>query len=162
MASALEDVRFFSDTAIVILLYFERAFDTPPGHVVRACLRHVDSSGSMMRYIEVLLLDRTYSVQRDSVTGGSHKLSRGVPQGSCRNPALLIISLAMLPLCMARSLHPSAMIVCADDIFFWASHSNRPIILRVVDMFRHLGKSVFVSKTNVLTCSKRPVRHGYP
>lgn len=170
LTSALEDARSQGHTGLAVFLDVERAFDSVPHDVVLACLRHLGVTGRMLRYFEDFLNGRTISVRLGTFQGAVRPLLRGLPQGSCLSPTLFNVVMATLPLCMDSSPHPSGMIIYADDICLWASHSDRRILRpfmqtclkRVANMLEDLGLSISAEKTAVLACSSRPLRHGFP
>lgn len=142
----------------------EGAFDSVPQDVVLACLNHLDETGGMLKYFQDFLSSGTASFCLGKITGAVRPLLRGLPQ------VLFNIVMTTMHLCRHKSPHPSGIIIYADDICFWASHSDRRIIrsftqtcfARVANMLEDLGLAVSAPKTSLLACSRRPFRHRFP
>ena len=97
MMSCLHEVKRRKMTALLLLIDFEKAFDSVSVPCLIAKLSYLGVKGKLLRLLNSFLSDRYVHLRVNSFIGGKRKcLLIGVPQGSVLSPLLFIIFISDL------------------------------------------------------------------
>ncbi|XP_070377385.1 uncharacterized protein [Dermacentor albipictus] len=117
VAGTLEQARLDRETAFLLLLDVQSAFDCLPHDTILSAVRALGVEGRLLAYIEAFLAGRTSAVRVGGTVGSPRPVSCGVPQGSVLSPFLFNLALAPIIECIPKTgRFPVRAVLYADDI----------------------------------------------
>ena len=104
-----------------VFVDFRKAFDTVPHKILIHKLKCIGISGTVLKWFESYLRDRTIQVKMNNVISEPKKINVGVPQGGNISPLLFTIFVNDIPQIFSKS----KCLLYADDLIIY--HSDRSI-----------------------------------
>ncbi|XP_072145070.1 uncharacterized protein [Dermacentor andersoni] len=117
VVGTLEQARLDRETAFLLLLDVQSAFDCLPHDTILSAVRALGVEGRLLAYIEAFLAGRTSAVRVGGTVGSPRPVGCGVPQGSVLSPLLFNLALAPIIECIPKTgRFPLRAVLYADDI----------------------------------------------
>uniref|UniRef100_A0A8D3EFU3 Reverse transcriptase domain-containing protein n=1 Tax=Scophthalmus maximus TaxID=52904 RepID=A0A8D3EFU3_SCOMX len=161
----LNDLLLAADSGspvILVLLDLTAAFDTVDHRILLSRLeQHVGIKGTALKFFQLYLAERTFSVQLGDSTSSVAPLTCGVPQGSILGPILFL--LYILPLGEILVKHNISFHCFADDIQLYlplrgdGQGALHPLLDCLADIKAWMGANFFnlnESKTEIIVFGK--------
>ncbi|KAH7940714.1 hypothetical protein HPB49_003854 [Dermacentor silvarum] len=126
VVTTLGQARSEEETALLVLLDVQSAFDGLPHVVVMHALDALGVSGRMGHFVRAFLSGRSFCVRVGNAQSSPQPVTAGVPQGSVLSPFLLNVALARLSSTIPKRRHfPVYFSLHAPDIALWTSGPRR-------------------------------------
>ena len=126
VVGTLEQALHDRETALLLLLDVQSAFDCLPHTTIIQAVCALGVQGKLLRYIEAFLADRSLTVRVGKANSTRRPVTTGVPQGSVLSPFLFNLALAPLTECLPKQeAFTVRAVVYADDITLYVRGPTR-------------------------------------